>query len=170
MYEENERVLCKIDAAEGRTKGDRVTVTQYRIYKTGIDRFGRAHKKVVCIDSVTAAEYGKERFARYPIIGVCILALCCLLCAYFLPGGKTVRLAVGIAVLALGGIALGLSIAAYFRFTLKTILVYYAGGKMRIAAPGISDEEAEECIKQILCAAEYLKKKKKMPQTQEKIG
>ncbi|WP_251618030.1 hypothetical protein [Pumilibacter muris] len=156
MAEKDEKVLCKIDCDSGHKKirGDRVTVTEKRVYKTGINRFGREHKKVVSIDAVTCAEWCEERFERYLALGFSFFALCCVLSAYFLPDGKTLRFVLGIVFLALGAAAMILCTVAYFKFKIKTVTVYYYGGKMKIASPGISDGDAEEFIVQVLEAAE----------------
>ncbi len=156
MTEKDEKVLCKIECAASpeKSRGDRVTVTEKRIYKTGINRFGREHKKIVNIDAVSCAEWCEERFARYLVLGVSFLALCCVVSAYFLPDGKTSRFVLGIVFLSLGVAVTILCVAAYFKFKIKTVTVYYYGGKMKIASPGISDDDAEEFIVQVLSAAE----------------
>lgn len=154
MFDEDESILCKIEYGDDkRGRGDRVTLTRKRVYKTGMTPFGRAHKKVVRVESVTAAEWGRERFARFLFVGLAFLALCCLLSAYALPGGKTLRFVLGIVSLSLGVAVFVVCIVAYFRCTIKTVTLYYAGGKMRIASPGITDEEADEFIAQVLRAA-----------------
>lgn len=155
MYENDEKIICTIECDGGgkRARGDRVTVTQKRVYKTGMNRFGRAHKKVVRLETVSGAEWSRERFVRYLAIGLAFLALCCLLSAYFLPGGKTLRFVLGIVTLSLGVAVFVVCAVAYARFTIKTVTLFFVGGKMRIAAPGLTDEEAEEFIAQVLRAA-----------------
>ncbi len=163
MIENEEVVLCKIECeARGkkRMKSDSVVVTQKRIYKTGMTRFGQEHKKVVSLDTVSCAEWREERFVRFPVLGLAFLALCCLLSAYFLPGDKAIRFIVGLVIMAIGVAVMILCVIAYFRLKIKTLVVYYGGGTLRIASPGISDEDAEEFVAQVLRAAERVRREK----------
>lgn len=155
VYEQDETVLCTIECAPSarRFRGDRATLTDKRLYKTGLNKQGVAHRKTVNIHAVTAAEWSNERYVRYLVLGLAFLALCCLCSVYFLPGGKTLRLILGLVCLGLGAAVAIVCVVAYFRFTLKTVTVYYAGGKMRIAVPGISDEDADEFVGSVLKAA-----------------
>ena len=153
---DDEKMICKIECdASGKKKhGDSVTLTNKRLYKTGINRLGIEHRKAVSLDAVSGAEWGTERFLRVPVIGLVFFALCCVLSAYLLPHDKLLRTILGIAVLALGAVVLITCIVIYFRFTVRAITVYYSGGRMHVLSPGISDEDAEEFVMQLLDAAE----------------
>lgn len=160
MYDEDEKVVCTIECdARGKRKGDCAVVTQKRIYKTGMTRFGVVHKKVVSIDTVSGAEWRYERFVRFLVLGVVFAALCCVMSAYFLPGGKTVKFVLGIVTVALGVAVLAACIIVYFRLCIKTVVIYFTGGKMHIASPGLSDEDADDFVSQVLRTAENARKK-----------
>ena len=105
---DDEKMICKIecDASGKKKRGDSVTLTNKRLYKTGINRLGIEHRKAVSLDAVSGAEWGAERFLRVPVIGLVFFALCCVLSAYFLPHDKLLRTILGIAVLALGAVVL----------------------------------------------------------------
>lgn len=150
----DEKILCKIEC-EGRhtRKSDTVIVTDARIYKTGATSFGVAHRKAVNVRAVTSAEWRDERLLRFPVIGLLFLALCCVLAAYFLPGGKTVRFVSGIVCIAVGVASAVACVVVYFRCRIRTLIVTYAGGTLRIASQGITEEEAEAFVEQVLRAA-----------------
>ncbi len=158
MIPENEEVLCKIECdrlkSGKRSKGDTVTLTKERLYKTGIDMSGQRMHKAVNVDRISAVASGKERNVWYLVLGLLFLALSCVLAAYCLPGGKLRRFIAGIVVLAIGAAVMIFATIAYFRFSIRYVTVYFDGGKIRIASAGLSEEDATDFAAQVLKAAQ----------------